>query len=125
VLIEDPPKNSMASFNFTCIVLDEGTTFTFSLWFCITNCRGGFNSHLAGTMEPTASAPASCRDIDDLADDLGKIQLSNLIRNHKDESGSNPAPTRDRLDSSSRQRRPRLPSFYSSSRRSDDLNYSA
>jgi hypothetical protein len=48
-----------------------------------------------------ASAPACCRDIDDLADDLGEIWLSDLIGNRKDESGSNPAPIRDRLDSSS------------------------
>jgi hypothetical protein len=29
VFIEDPPANSMASFNFTSAVLEEGTTFTF------------------------------------------------------------------------------------------------
>jgi hypothetical protein len=29
VLIEDSPENSMASFNFTSAVLDEGTMFTF------------------------------------------------------------------------------------------------
>jgi hypothetical protein len=34
---------------------------------------GGFNSHLAETREPTEFAPASCRDIDDLANDLGGI----------------------------------------------------
>jgi hypothetical protein len=31
-LIEDPPVNSMASFNFTSVVLDEGTTFIFGSW---------------------------------------------------------------------------------------------
>jgi hypothetical protein len=30
VLTEDPPENLMASFNFTSVVLDEGTTFIFS-----------------------------------------------------------------------------------------------
>jgi hypothetical protein len=40
---------------------------------------------------------ASCRDIDDLADDLGKIRFSDLIGNRKDEFGSNSAPTRDPL----------------------------
>jgi hypothetical protein len=29
VFIEDPPANSMATFNFTSADLDEGTTFTF------------------------------------------------------------------------------------------------
>jgi hypothetical protein len=29
VLIEDPPENSMASFNFTSTILDEGMAFTF------------------------------------------------------------------------------------------------
>jgi hypothetical protein len=48
-LIENPPENSMTSFNFTNAVLDEGTTFTFCSWFCITNGRGGFNSDLAAT----------------------------------------------------------------------------
>jgi hypothetical protein len=63
----------MASFNFTSAVLNEGTAFTFSSWFCIANSHAGFNSHLAETREPTASAPASCHDIADLADDLGRI----------------------------------------------------
>jgi hypothetical protein len=73
VLIEDPPKNSMASFNFTSTVLGVGMTFTFGSWFCIANGHGGFNSHHAETRESMASAPACCRDIDDLADDLGEI----------------------------------------------------
>jgi hypothetical protein len=29
VLIKDPPEDSMASFNFTSAMLEEGTTFTF------------------------------------------------------------------------------------------------
>jgi hypothetical protein len=32
VFIEDPPENSMASFNFTNAVLDEGMAFTFGSW---------------------------------------------------------------------------------------------
>jgi hypothetical protein len=73
VVIEHPPENLMASLNFTSAVLDEGTTFAFGSWFCIADDCGCFNSHLAETGEPTASAPASCRDIDDLIDDLGGI----------------------------------------------------
>jgi hypothetical protein len=30
VFIEHPPENSMASFNFTSVVLDKGKTFIFS-----------------------------------------------------------------------------------------------
>jgi hypothetical protein len=37
VFIKDPLENSMASFNFTSAVLDEGMTFTFSSWVCIAN----------------------------------------------------------------------------------------
>jgi hypothetical protein len=73
MFIEHPAKNSMASFNFTSTMLDEGMAFTFGSWFCITDDGGGFNSHLAETRKPTASATASCRDIDDFADDLGGI----------------------------------------------------
>jgi hypothetical protein len=35
VFIEDPPENSMASFNFTSAVPDESMTFTFGSWICI------------------------------------------------------------------------------------------
>jgi hypothetical protein len=70
VFIEHPPENSMASFNFTSAVLDEGTAFTFGSWLYIADDGGGFNSHLAETRERTASAPASCCDIDGFADDL-------------------------------------------------------
>jgi hypothetical protein len=45
VFIEHPPKNLMASFNFTSTMLDEGTTFVFGSWICIANGLGGFNSH--------------------------------------------------------------------------------
>jgi hypothetical protein len=46
VFIEHPPENTMASFNFTSAVLDEGMVLTFGSWFCIANDRGGFNSYL-------------------------------------------------------------------------------
>jgi hypothetical protein len=79
VFIEHPLENSMASFNCTSAVLDEGMVFIFGSWFCITDDGGGFNSHLGEIREPTASAPASCRNIDDFANDLGGIWFSNLI----------------------------------------------
>jgi hypothetical protein len=43
--IEHPRENSMAFFNFTSTMLDEGTTFIFGSWICIANDLGGFNSH--------------------------------------------------------------------------------
>jgi hypothetical protein len=51
VFIEHPLENSMASFDFTSTVLDEGTTFIFGSWVYITNSLGGYNSHLADTKE--------------------------------------------------------------------------
>jgi hypothetical protein len=44
VFIEHPPENSMASFNFTDAVLDEGTTFIFGSWICVANGLGGFKA---------------------------------------------------------------------------------
>jgi hypothetical protein len=58
VFIEHPPENSMASFDFTNAVLDEGTTFIFGTWVCIANGSSGFNSHLVDTREPEALAVA-------------------------------------------------------------------
>jgi hypothetical protein len=56
VFIEHPPENSMASFNFTSAVLDEGTTFIFSSWIYVANGLGGFNSHLADSKELEATS---------------------------------------------------------------------
>jgi hypothetical protein len=52
VFIEHPLENSMASFDFTSVVLNEGTTFIFGTWICVANSSGGFNSHLAYSREP-------------------------------------------------------------------------
>jgi hypothetical protein len=70
VFIEHPPENSMASFNFTSAVPDEGTTFTLSSWV---------HRQLANPKKLEASAPTSSHDIDNLADDLGGIKLFDLI----------------------------------------------
>jgi hypothetical protein len=77
VFIEHPPENSMASFNFTSAVPDEGTTFTLSSW--VHRQRLRFNNHLANPKKLEASAPTSSHDIDNLADDLGGIKLFDLI----------------------------------------------
>jgi hypothetical protein len=64
VFIEHSAKNSMASFNFTSAV---------------PNGSGGFNNHLANPKKPKAFAPTSSHNIDNLANDLGGIKLSDLI----------------------------------------------
>jgi hypothetical protein len=53
----------MASFNFTSVVPDEGTTFTFGSWVYITNDSGGLNNHLANPKKLEVSASTSSRDI--------------------------------------------------------------
>jgi hypothetical protein len=57
VLIEHPQENSMVSLSFTSTMLDEGKTFILGSWICVANGLGGFNSHLAISRKPEASAP--------------------------------------------------------------------
>jgi hypothetical protein len=80
VFIEDPLANSMASFNFTTVALEEGATFIFDSWVCVANGAGNFRQHLIDTRKLEASASASHRDIDNLIQDLDEIQLSDLIK---------------------------------------------
>jgi len=53
---DDHRMNSMASFNFTSIVPDEGTTFVFGSWICVFDGSGGFINQLANSRRPGASA---------------------------------------------------------------------
>jgi hypothetical protein len=46
-------------------------------WVCIANGFGDFGNHLANLRESWASTPTSSCDIDELANNLGKIQISN------------------------------------------------
>jgi hypothetical protein len=78
VFIEHPSENLMASFEFTSIVLDEGTTFVFGSWICIANDSGGFNSHLAETSKLEALAATRCSDLDEFIDDLDDMLLPDL-----------------------------------------------
>jgi hypothetical protein len=93
VLIEHPPENSMASLNFTSPVLDEGTMFNFGSWVCIANGSGGFNNHVANPKKPEASSPTSSCDIDNPADDLGRIKISNLIGSYASHIKANRRPS--------------------------------
>jgi hypothetical protein len=79
VFIEHPLENSMASFNFTSVVLDEGTTFFFGSWICIANNSGGFNSHLVDSRKPEASTPTRHNNLDDLIDNLDELLLPDLV----------------------------------------------
>jgi uncharacterized protein YaeQ len=80
VFIEHPPKNSMASFNFTSTVLDEGTTFIFGFWICIANGSMGFNSHLANSKEPEASSLTPSSNLDDFIDNLDEMLFTDLAQ---------------------------------------------
>jgi hypothetical protein len=53
---------------------------------------GGFSNHLANPKKPEASPSTSSRDINGLADVLGKIKLSDLIRNYASHIRANPHP---------------------------------
>jgi hypothetical protein len=70
----------MVWFNFTTVALEEGLTFVFGSWVCVPNSAGDFRRHLVDTKKPEAFARTSRRDIDDLIEDLDKIQRSDLIK---------------------------------------------
>jgi hypothetical protein len=80
VLIEDPPANSMALFNFIRAVLEEGTTFTFGSSVCIANGLGSFNNHLANPRELEVLAVTQHNDLDEFVGNLDKMQLPDLAR---------------------------------------------
>jgi hypothetical protein len=95
VLIENPPENSMESFNFTSAVLDEGTIFIFGSWICVADGLGGFNSHLANSKEPEASPSTSSSDLDDFIDNLDDMLLPDLAQQIEKMSFLNSTSTRD------------------------------
>jgi hypothetical protein len=76
VFIEHPPENSMASFNFTSAVLDEGTTFIFGYWICVANGLGGFNSHLVDT---EASTTTRSSKLNEFIDNFDELLLPDLV----------------------------------------------
>jgi hypothetical protein len=98
MFIEHPPENSMASFNFTSVVLDEGTTFIFGSWICVANGLGGFNSHLANSKELEASSSTPSNDLDEFIDNLDDMLLPNLAQQIKKMFIFNTTSTRDAPD---------------------------
>jgi hypothetical protein len=86
VFIEHPPENLMASFDFTSVVLDGGTTFIFCSWICIANGSGGFNSHLADSRELETSVATQHSDLDEFIDNLNEMLLPDLAKEIEEES---------------------------------------
>jgi hypothetical protein len=80
VFMEHPLENSMASFNFTSGMLNEGTIFIFSSWIYVANGLGGFNSHLANSKEPEATSSTPSSDLDEFIDSLDDLLLPDLAQ---------------------------------------------
>jgi hypothetical protein len=74
VRIEDPPANSMASFQFTRSVPSQGTTFVFGSWVCIADGAGSFRQFLID-MKPKTSAAGSRSNLDKFVDDLDDLSI--------------------------------------------------
>jgi hypothetical protein len=96
VFIEHPPVNSMASFNFTSAVLDEGTTFIFRSWVCVVDSTGSFRGHLVDNVKPKPST-VQCNDLDEFIDKLEETLLPNLARKIEEESAVDATSTRASL----------------------------
>jgi len=69
----------MANFNFSATMPEGGATFILGSWICVTNGHEGFHSHLAESSEPEANQYNASDDTMGLADDLSKVQLSDLL----------------------------------------------
>jgi hypothetical protein len=98
MFIEHPPKNLMASFNFTSAMPDEGTTFIFSSWICVADSLGDFNSHLANSKEPEATSSTPSSDLDNFIDNLDDMLLPNLVQQIEKISIFNMTSTHDAPD---------------------------
>jgi hypothetical protein len=86
MFVKHPPVNSIASFNFTSVMFDEGTTFIFGSWVCVANSVGSFRWHLVDDMKPEASAAAQCSDLNEFINNLDEMLLSDLTREIEEES---------------------------------------
>ena len=69
----------MATFVFTTMALPQGATFVFSLWVCIANGSGGFDSHLTNPSTLKATALESSNNLAG-SDDHGVMMLPNLAK---------------------------------------------
>jgi hypothetical protein len=72
--IEDPPANSMPSFQFTRPVPSQGATFIFGSWACIADGAGSFRRFLVD-MKPKTPAADFRSDLDKFVDDLDDLSI--------------------------------------------------
>jgi hypothetical protein len=93
LFIKDPLANSMATFNLTNAMLNEGTMFTFSSWVCVANGSSGLNNDLVNTKKPEASGGKFRSDLDDFVDNLDDMLLPDLVRELEHELRFNPIST--------------------------------
>jgi hypothetical protein len=85
--IEDPPANSMASFQFTRSVPSQGTTFIFGSWVCIADGEGDFRCFLIN-MKPKTPTAFSQSDLDKFIDDLNDLTIHGSATRIEEESAS-------------------------------------
>lgn len=71
----------------------EGISSTFGSWVCAANCLANFNNSWANPVEPKGFASTPSHDIGNLADGLGKIELSDLIKNYASHIRANSHPS--------------------------------
>jgi len=69
----------MATFNFSIATPEEGATFIFGSWIYVANGQGGFHSHLVDATEPETNLLGVSGNATELAEDLSRIQLSDLL----------------------------------------------
>jgi hypothetical protein len=85
--IEDPPANSMASFQFTRSVPSQGTTFVFGSWVCIADGEGDFRRFLID-MKPKTHTAFSQSDLDKFIDDLDDLLIHRSATRIEEEPAS-------------------------------------
>jgi hypothetical protein len=83
--IEDPPVNSMASFQFTRSVPSQGTTFFFGSWVCVADGEGDFHRFLID-MKPKTPAAFSQSSLDKFVDDLDDLSIRRSVTRIEEES---------------------------------------
>jgi hypothetical protein len=86
MFIEHPPKNSMAFFDFTSAVLDEGTTFILGSWVCVADSAGSFHRYLVDDTRAKASAASHRYGLDEFIDNLDETLLPDLAREIEEKS---------------------------------------
>jgi hypothetical protein len=85
--IEDPPANSMASFQFTRSVPSQHTTFVFGSWVCVVDGAGSFRRFLIDMkLKTPAVGPYSI--LNKFVDDLDDLSIHASATRTEEESAS-------------------------------------